>query len=100
MNIEPSQPARKGPADWFTGDVYIDAIHVRKAEPSMMACGWGHFTPGARTAWHSHWHGAVTDGFMAHIARYEGTEDGDGASWLEHVTDEQYKAAAAAAQAS
>ena len=85
MNIEPSQPARKGPADWFTGDVYIDAIHVRKAEPSRMARGRGHFTPGARTAWHSHWHGAVTDGFMPHIALYEGTEDGDGATWLEHV---------------
>ena len=33
---------------------------------------------------------------MAHIAMYEGTADGDGASWLEHVTDEQYKAAIAA----
>ncbi|HEX6526033.1 MAG TPA: hypothetical protein VF070_39375 [Streptosporangiaceae bacterium] len=33
--------------------------------------------------------------FMVHIALYEGTEDGDGATWLEQVTDEQYKAAAA-----
>ena len=38
--------------------------------------------------------------FMVHIALYEGTADGDGAAWLEHVTDEQYKAAAAAAEAS
>ena len=29
MNLEPKQPTRKGPADWFTGDVYIDAISVR-----------------------------------------------------------------------
>ena len=54
MNIEPKQPTRKGPAEWFTGDVYIDAVHVRKPEPSRMACGCIHFTPGARTAWHSH----------------------------------------------
>ena len=54
MNIEPRQPTRKAPAEWFTGDVYIDAIHVRKPEPSRMACGCVHFTPGARTAWHSH----------------------------------------------
>jgi hypothetical protein len=33
-----------------------------------------------------------------HIALYEGTEEGDGASWLEHVTDEQYKAAVAAVE--
>jgi quercetin dioxygenase-like cupin family protein len=137
MNIEPRQPTRKGPAAWFAGDVYIDAIHVRKAEPSRMACGCVHFTPGARTAWHSHaagqtlyvtegtaligtrdgtvivarpgqvvytppgeehWHGAAPDSFMVHIALYEGTADGDGASWLEHVTDEQYNTAAAAAQ--
>jgi hypothetical protein len=53
MNIVPKQPTRKGPAEWFTGDVYVDAIHVRKPEPSRMACGCVHFTPDARTAWHS-----------------------------------------------
>ena len=42
------------PAEWVTGDVYIDAIHVRKAEPT---------------------------------------------TWLEHFTDDQYKAAAAAIEA-
>lgn len=94
MNIEPKQSTRKGPAQWFTGDVYIDAIHARKAEPSRMACGCVHFTPGARTAWHSHALGQT-------LYITEGTEDGgDGATWLEHVTDEQYKAAAAAAESS
>lgn len=24
MNIEPTQPTLKGPAEWFTGDVYIN----------------------------------------------------------------------------
>jgi quercetin dioxygenase-like cupin family protein len=43
----------RGPADWFTGDVYIDAV----ATPSgafLIAAGSVHFTPGARTAWHTH----------------------------------------------
>lgn len=43
-----------------------------------------------------HWHGAAPDSFMIHIAVYEGTADGDGANWLEHVADEQYQAATTA----
>ena len=45
-----------GPADWFTGSVYIDTIAV----PVATARAGGalvHFTPGARTAWHTHPHG-------------------------------------------
>lgn len=48
-----SADTAKGPADWFTGDVYIDTI----AEPTGTAragAGLVHFTPGARTAWHTH----------------------------------------------
>jgi quercetin dioxygenase-like cupin family protein len=40
-----------------------------------------------------HWHGAAPDDFMAHLAMLEGTGDGDPTSWLEPVTDEQYRAA-------
>jgi quercetin dioxygenase-like cupin family protein len=43
----------KGPADWFTGDVYIDAV-AAPAAPSRVAAALVHFTPGARTAWHTH----------------------------------------------
>jgi quercetin dioxygenase-like cupin family protein len=43
----------KGPADWFTGDVYIDAI-AAGSEPSRLGAANVHFTPGARTAWHTH----------------------------------------------
>ncbi len=42
-----------GPAGWFTGSVYIDAI-AAPAEPSRLAAASVHFTPGARTAWHTH----------------------------------------------
>jgi quercetin dioxygenase-like cupin family protein len=43
----------KGPADWFTGEVYIDAI-AAPSEPYRIAAASVHFTPGARTAWHTH----------------------------------------------
>jgi quercetin dioxygenase-like cupin family protein len=42
-----------GPRDWFTGDVYIDTVGA-PAGPSRAGAAMVHFTPGARTAWHSH----------------------------------------------
>ncbi len=42
-----------GPADWFTGKVYLDTI-TTPAPPSRVAASSVHFTPGARTAWHTH----------------------------------------------
>jgi quercetin dioxygenase-like cupin family protein len=42
-----------GPADWFTGKVYLDTI-ATPAPPSRIAASSVHFTPGARTAWHTH----------------------------------------------
>jgi quercetin dioxygenase-like cupin family protein len=43
----------KGPADWFTGDVYIDTV-AELTDQSRYAAAAVHFTPGARTAWHTH----------------------------------------------
>jgi quercetin dioxygenase-like cupin family protein len=42
-----------GPGDWFTGDVYIDAV-ATPSGASRVTASWVHFTPGARTAWHTH----------------------------------------------
>ena len=42
-----------GPADWFTGTVYIDPI-AAPAPPSRVAAAAVHFMPGAHTAWHTH----------------------------------------------
>jgi quercetin dioxygenase-like cupin family protein len=53
MDVQPKQPSAKGLAEWFTGDVWIDAI-ARGAEPSRIRVSAVHFTPGARTAWHAH----------------------------------------------
>lgn len=44
-----------------------------------------------------HWHGATDSTLMAHIAMVVGDASGDGTTWLEPVTDEQYTAALAAA---
>ena len=52
MEVQPKNPTAKGPADWFTGDVWIDA--VARAQAAVMGIAFVHFTPGARTAWHSH----------------------------------------------
>jgi quercetin dioxygenase-like cupin family protein len=38
-----------------------------------------------------HWHGATEGNLMCHYALLEGTGDGDGTTWLEPVTDEQYQ---------
>ena len=53
MEQLPKKSTNKGPAEWFTGDVWIDPI-AQGQPPSKLNIGAVHFTPGARTAWHSH----------------------------------------------
>jgi len=53
VEMQPKQPTAKGPAEWFTGDVWIDGI-ARGQEPSRVRVSAVRFTPSARTAWHSH----------------------------------------------
>jgi quercetin dioxygenase-like cupin family protein len=53
VEIQPKQPTAKGPAEWFTGDVWIDGV-VRGEEPSRVRVNTVRFTPSARTGWHSH----------------------------------------------
>ena len=43
----------KGPADWFSGDVYLDPV-ASPSPPGRVSANLVHFTPGARTAWHTH----------------------------------------------
>ena len=43
----------KGPAENFTGDVWLDPVY-RGEEPSRTRVNIVRFSPGARTAWHSH----------------------------------------------
>jgi quercetin dioxygenase-like cupin family protein len=122
-----------GPSDWFTGTVYIDRIATPSGR-SRLSASSVHFTPGARTAWHTHpngqtiyvtegiglaqgrggpieiirpgdrvffepgeehWHGAVPDRFMTHIAMLDVDDEGNSATWGDHVTDDEYHAAPA-----
>jgi quercetin dioxygenase-like cupin family protein len=116
----------KGPAEMFTGDVYLNVLARGEGE-SRLRVNFVRFAPAARTAWHSHslgqslnvtdgvgivatrdkviimrpgdtvytppgeehWHGAVPDRFMTHLAMWEG----DDAAWGAHVTDAEYEAA-------
>ncbi len=64
MEIKTKPPSVKGPANSFTGDVWIDPI-ARREGPSLLNVSAVRFMPGARTAWHSHSTGQtlyVTDG--------------------------------------
>lgn len=57
----PKTPTAKGPAEWFSGDVYFDVI----ARGEHMRVNIVRFTPGAHTAWHRHANGQtlhVTEG--------------------------------------
>jgi quercetin dioxygenase-like cupin family protein len=120
-----------GPGDWFTGAVYIDAV-ASPSDASRLSASSVHFTPGARTAWHTHpngqtiyvlegiglvqrrggpievirpgdrvffepgeqhWHGAAANRFMTHLAMHIVDDEGNAASWGDHVTDEDYSAA-------
>lgn len=53
MEERRKQPTSKGPAEWFTGEVWIDPI-IQGEPTSKLSIGAVHFSPGARTAWHSH----------------------------------------------
>jgi quercetin dioxygenase-like cupin family protein len=48
-----SQPSAKGPTDYFTGTVRIDAPFAG-VDPARVGGATVTFEPGARTAWHTH----------------------------------------------
>lgn len=53
MEFSTPQPTGKGPAEWFTGNVWFDVIHAGSA-PSRMRANMVCFSPGAHTFWHRH----------------------------------------------
>ena len=55
---------RAGPSAWFNGAVYVDTVATPSGQ-SRLSASSVHFTPGARTAWHTHPNGQtiyVTEG--------------------------------------
>jgi quercetin dioxygenase-like cupin family protein len=64
MEVQRGPATRKGPAEWFSGDVFIDGIAASQG-PTAVTVGAVHFTPCARTGWHVHEFGQtlyVTEG--------------------------------------
>jgi quercetin dioxygenase-like cupin family protein len=61
MELQPKTPTIQGAAEMFIGNVYFDVL----AKGDDMRVNIVRFTPGARTAWHSHARGQtlhVTEG--------------------------------------
>lgn len=57
-------PSTDGPAEYFTGNVKVTPL-IKGEEPSCLQCASVSFTPGARSAWHTHPRGqllVVTEG--------------------------------------
>ncbi|HEY3338375.1 MAG TPA: cupin domain-containing protein [Propionicimonas sp.] len=52
MQEQRKAPTFKGPAERFSGDVYVDMVVA--GPDAGFSVGAVHFTPGAHTAWHSH----------------------------------------------
>ncbi|EPJ80047.1 hypothetical protein CFII64_19368 [Pseudomonas sp. CFII64] len=53
VNTNGSQPSAKGPADYFTGTVRVDAP-FKGTDGARVSGATVTFEPGARTAWHTH----------------------------------------------
>jgi quercetin dioxygenase-like cupin family protein len=53
MGLQPRKPTSQGLSEWFTGHVEIETI-VEIGDLSPVNIAAVHFSPGARTAWHSH----------------------------------------------
>ena len=105
MEIMKKQPTVKAPAETFTGDAWFDVIAAGQP-PSRIRVNVVRFAPGARNAWHAHAVGQtvhVTEGVGLVQSRggepWEGPAPDSGqpeTEWGEHVTDDQYRAAAEA----
>jgi quercetin dioxygenase-like cupin family protein len=64
MRLTRATDTNRGPAEWFTGDVFVDTV-AAPANGARLSASVVHFTPGARTAWHRHPRGQslwVTEG--------------------------------------
>jgi quercetin dioxygenase-like cupin family protein len=53
MEVVTRNATMKGPDNWFTGDVFVDAATTNQG-PSPWSLGSVHFRPCAHTAWHRH----------------------------------------------
>jgi quercetin dioxygenase-like cupin family protein len=73
MQVVPSKDmeTRRGPEDWFTGDVWLESTSVPQPGAGFFRV---FFEPGARTNWHTHPEGQFL--FVVTGAGRAGTEGG------------------------
>ena len=65
MRIIPKPATVKNPPEQFTGDVWVDLIVSPQNDDQRATVAMVRFSPGARTAWHSHARGQtlhITEG--------------------------------------
>jgi quercetin dioxygenase-like cupin family protein len=74
MEMQPTLPTTKAPAERFTGDVWFDML-AAPPPPARLRVNVVRFAPGARTHWHSHAVGQSLH-VMQGVARV-GTRDGN-----------------------
>jgi quercetin dioxygenase-like cupin family protein len=53
MKLNEHRPTTKAPSEKFTGAVYLSPLNAGES-PSRLIAALVHFSPGARTNWHSH----------------------------------------------
>lgn len=51
--VPSTMPSNEAPAEYFTGSVRVTPL-IQGDEPSCLTCASVGFTPGARSAWHTH----------------------------------------------
>jgi quercetin dioxygenase-like cupin family protein len=67
----------------------IGLVVTRDGNVIRMHAGDTVYTPPGE----DHWHGATDGNFMSHLALLEGAGHYNGTTWVEPVTDDQYRAA-------
>ena len=54
MQVDDLRPTTKNPPEHFTGDVWLDPVAGPRDEGWTLVANIVRFSPGARTAWHTH----------------------------------------------
>ena len=100
---------RRGPADWFTGEVWLDSVldpallggNARINAAQVSGLGWVQLEGEAAqpirpgdvvviAPGENHWHGAEGSHTMVHLALQENDAAGIAVTWGKPVTDSEY----------
>jgi quercetin dioxygenase-like cupin family protein len=100
VGIPAQPPTARGPAEWFTGAVFLDAVgqtlyvtdgrgFVQARGGEVTALRAGDVVHAPADEWH--WHGAAPEHYMTHLSITEAPgDDRPETVWGEHVTEAEY----------